>query len=161
MRNNDIITLVIDKRDLADVLESLGLTISKMEKAQEALKDAADLIRTVLQAEDTAKADCENGFLPRRHNPNSNRPLEDELDDADYELLEQLREVTEAVRKTDADLDEAKKELRKDTEPEAKETKDIPENTKCPGDGDEAESLAIELMKAVFSTLTELIDKED
>ena len=48
MRNDDTITLVIDKRDLEDVLESLCLTISKMEKAQEALKDAADLIRGII-----------------------------------------------------------------------------------------------------------------
>lgn len=80
---------------------------------------------------------------------------EDELDEADRELLEQLREVAEAVRNTGADSDEAEKELQKDAEPVSG---DAQENTKPPEDEDEAESLAIELLKAVFSVLAETIE---
>jgi len=153
MRNNDAITFEIGRRDLEVILGNLSLTIAKMERTQEALKDAADLIRTALQEEDTDKADCENCFLPCRHNPNIIMRHEDELDEADRELLEQLREVAEAVRNTGADSDEAEKELQKDAEPVSG---DAQENTKPPED--EAESLAIELLKAVFSVLAETIE---
>ena len=45
MRNNDAITFEIGRRDLEVILGNLSLTIAKMERTQEALKDAADLIR--------------------------------------------------------------------------------------------------------------------
>ena len=155
MRNNDAITFEISRRDLEVILGNLSLTIAKMERTQKALKDAADLIRTALQEEDTDKADCENCFLPCRHNPNIIIRREDELDETDRELLEQLREVAEAVRNTDADPDEAENELQKDMEPVSEA---VPENAKSPEDEDEAESLAIELLKAVFSVLAETIE---
>ena len=155
MRKNETITFEIGRRDLEVILGNLSLTIAKMERTQEALKDAADLIRTALQEEDTDKADCENCFLPCRHNPNIIMRHEDELDEADRELLEQLREVAEAVRNTGADSDEAEKELQKDAKPVSG---DAQENTKPPEDEDEAESLAIELLKAVFSVLAETIE---
>lgn len=153
MRNNDVITFEIGRRDLEVVLGNLSLTIAKMERTQEALKDAADLIRAALQEDDSDEPDCENCFLPCRHNPNIIMRHEDELDEADRELLEQLREVAEAVRNTGADSDEAEKELQKDAEPVSG---DAQENTKLPED--EAESLAIELLKAVFSVLAETIE---
>ena len=126
-----------------------------MERTQEALKDAADLIRTALQEDDSDEPDCENCDLPCRHNPNIIMRHEDELDEADRDLLEQLREVAEAVRKTGADPNEAEKELQKAADPVSE---DAPENTKSPEDEDEAESLAIELLKAVFSVLAETIE---
>lgn len=155
MRNNDAITFEIDRRDLEVVLGNLSLTIAKMERTQEALKDAADLIRTALQEDDSDEPDCETCDLFCRHNPNIIMRHEDELDEADRELMEQLREVAEAVRKTGADPDEAEKALQKDAEPVSE---DAPENTKSPEDEDEAESLAIELLKAVFSVLAETIE---
>ena len=155
MRNNDAITFEISRRDLEATLGNLSLTIAKMERTQEALKDAANLIRTALQEEDTDKADCENCFLPCRHNPNIVLRREDELDEADRELLEQLREVAEAVRNTGANPDEAENELQKDMEPVSEA---VPQNAKSPEDEDEAESLAIELLKAVFSVLAETIE---
>lgn len=155
MRNNDAITFEIGRRDLEVILGNLSLTIAKMERTQEALKDAADLIRTALQEDDSDEPDCENCDLPCRHNPNIIMRHEDELDEADRDLLEQLREVAEAVRKTGADPNEAEKELQKAADPVSE---DAPENTKSPEDEDEAESLAIELLKAVFSVLAETIE---
>ena len=155
MRNNDAITFEIGRRDLEVILGNLSLTIAKMERTQDALKDAADLIRAALQEDDSDESDCENCDLPCRHNPNIIMRHEDELDDADRELLEQLREVAEAVRNTDADPDEAENELQKDMEPVSEAA---PENAKSPEDEDEAESLAIELLKAVFSVLAETIE---
>ena len=157
MRNNDAITFEIGRRDLEVILGNLSLTIAKMERTQEALKDAADLIRTALQEDDSDEPDCENCDLPCRHNPNIIMRHEDELDEADRDLLEQLREVAEAVRKTGADPNEAEKELQKAADPVSE---DAPENTKSPEDEDEAESLAIELLKAVFSVLAETIESE-
>ncbi len=155
MRNNDAITFEIGRRDLEVILGNLSLTIAKMERTQDALKDAADLIRAALQEDDSDEPDCENCDLPCRHNPNIIMRHEDELDEADRELLEQLREVAEAVRKNGADPDEAEKALQKDAEPVSE---DAPENTKSPEDEDEMESLAIELLKAVFSVLAETIE---
>ena len=155
MRNNDAITFEIGRRDLEVILGNLSLTIAKMERTQEALKDAADLIRTALQEDDSDEPDCENCDLPCRHNPNIIMRHEDELDEADRDLLEHLREVAEAVRKTGADPNEAEKELQKAADPVSE---DAPENTKSPEDEDEAESLAIELLKAVFSVLAETIE---
>ena len=155
MRNNDAITFEIGRRDLEVILGNLSLTIAKMERTQDALKDAADLIRAALQEDDSDESDCENCDLPCRQNPNIIMRHEDELDEADRELLEQLREVAEAVRKTGADPDEAENELHKDAEPVSE---GAPENTKSPEDEDEAESLAIELLKAVFSVLAETIE---
>ena len=154
MRNNDAITFEIGRRDLEVILGNLSLTITKMERTQEALKDAADLIRTALHEDDPDKAECDNCLLPCRHNQNIIARHEDELDEADRELLEQLREVAEAVRNTGADPDEAENELQKDTVP----APDVAsENTKSPEDEDEAETFAIELLKAVFSVLTDVI----
>jgi hypothetical protein len=155
MRNNDAITFEIGRRDLEVILENLSLTITKIERTQEALKDAADLIRAALQEDDSDEPDCENCDLPCRHNPNIIMRHEDELDEADRDLLEQLREVAEAVRKTGVDPDEAENELQKAADPVSE---DAPENTKSPEDEDEAESLAIELLKAVFSVLAETIE---
>ena len=155
MRNNDAITFEIGRRDLEVILGNLSLTIAKMERTQEALKDTADLIRTALQEDDSDEPDCENCDLPCRHNPNIIMRHEDELDEADRDLLEQLREVVEAVRKTGANTDEAENELQKAADPVSE---DAPENTKSPEDEDEAESLTIELLKAVFSVLAETIE---
>ena len=155
MRNNDAITFEIGRRDLEVILGNLSKKKKKMERTQEALKDAADLIRTALQEDDSDEPDCENCDLPCRHNPNIIMRHEDELDEADRDLLEQLREVAEAVRKTGADPNEAEKELQKAADPVSE---DAPENTKSPEDEDEAESLAIELLKAVFSVLAETIE---
>ena len=63
--------------------------------------------------------------------------------------------VAEAVRKTCADPNEAEKELQKAADPVSE---DAPENTKSPEDEDEAESLAIELLKAVLAVLAETIE---
>ena len=155
MRNNDAITFEIGRRDLEVILGNLSMTIAKIERTQEALKDAADLIRTALQEDDLDEPDCENCDLPCRHNPNIIICHKENLDDADRELLEQFREVAEAVRNTGADPDEAEKELQKDMEPVSE---DAPKNAKSPEDEDEAESLAIELLKAVFSVLAETIE---
>ena len=155
MRNNDAITFEIGRRDLEVILGNLSLTIAKIERTQEALKDSADLIRTALQEDDSDEPDCENCDLPCSHNPNIIMRHKEDLDDADRELLEQFREVAEAVRITGANPDEAEKELQKDMEPVSE---DAPKNTKSPEDEDEAESLAIELLKAVFSVLAETIE---
>ena len=155
MRNNDAITFEIGRRDLEVILGNLSMTIAKIERTQEALKDAADLICTALQEDDFDEPDCENCDLPCRHNPNIIMCHKENLDDADRELLEQFREVAEAVRNTGADPDEAEKELQKDMEPVSE---DAPKNAKSPEDEDEAESLAIELLKAVFSVLAETIE---
>jgi len=155
MRNNNAITFEIGRRDLEGILGNLSLTIAKMEKTQDALKDAADLIRTALQEDDFDEPDCENCDLPCRHNPNIIMCHKANLDNADHEQLEQLREVAEAVRNTGADPVEAEKELQKDIEPVSE---DAPKNTKSLEDEDEAESLAIELLKAVFSVLAETIE---
>ena len=130
MRNNDAITFEIDRRDLEVILGNLSMTIAKMERTQDALKDAADLIRTALQEDDSDEPDCENCDLPCRHNPN-------------------------IIMCHKADPDEAEKELQKDMEPVSE---DAPKNAKSPEDEDEAESLAIELLKAVFSVLAETIE---
>ena len=161
MRNNDAITFEIGRRDLEVILGNLSLMIAKMERTQEALKDAADLIRTALQEDDSDEPDCENCDLPCRHNPNITETPEDSLDDEDYELLKQLQVLVEAKKQEGANPEQAEKELQEDagiTEPAREEKFDAAED---PDDEDEAESLAIELLKAVFSVLAETIENGD
>ena len=136
MRKTDSITFEIDKRDLEVVLGNLSLTIAKMERTQEALKEIVEIVRTALQEEEDP--DYENCPLPCSHNLKS-RMAEEEPDRESREILEQIKAASEAM------------ENPKDISP-------IEEAEKNEDDEDEAESLAIELLKAVFSALTDVFE---
>lgn len=150
MRKNETITFEVGRNDLEIVLGHLAMTISRMEKTGEALKEVTSIIRTALQ-EDDDEPDCEKCELPCVHNPNlCNKDEEDE------ELLKQIWEVSEAIMQSGTDTDTAKEKLKEKTEsaPAKETTEDIAaEDTE-----DEAESLAIELLKAVFTVLTDVIE---
>ena len=138
MRNNDTITFEIGRNDLEVVLGNRSLTIAKMEKTQEALKGVVEVIRTALwEDEDPGdEPDCENCDLPCRQNLHFNGNTADAPDIEDKEILEdaaeqKLKEVS-GIAPSDSGNDEVS------------------------DDEDEAESLAIELLKAVFSVLTDV-----
>ena len=52
MRKNNVITFEFDRDDLEILLGSVAMTIQKMEWTQNALKEAADVIRAALQEDD-------------------------------------------------------------------------------------------------------------
>ncbi len=164
MRKNDAITFEIGRNDLEAVLGNLSLTIAKMEKTQEALKGVVDVIRTALWEDEDPddEPDCEDCDLPCRHNPKFAGNTADGADNDDREILGELKAIAEAMKQKEADMDAVEQKLKEDACIDPVDPKTTPENNEEPDDDeDEAESLAIELLKAVFSTLAELIDKEE
>ena len=150
MRKNESITFEVSRNDLEIVLGHLAMTIARMEKTEEALKEVTSIIRTALQEEDD-EPDCENCDLPCARNPHLRKE-----DDEDEELLKQIREVSEAIMQSGANPDDAEEKLKEktDSDPEEEESGDeAADDTE-----DEAESLAIELLKAVFTVLTDVIE---
>lgn len=160
MRKNDTITFEIGRNDLEVVLGNLSLTIAKMEKTQEALKGVVEVIRTALwEDEDPGdEPDCENCGLPCRHNPNFTGNKADAPDIEDKEILEDLRAIAEAMKQKEADPDAAEQKLKEVSGITPSYPKDDSEDNEGPDEEDEAESLAIELLKAVFSVLTDVIE---
>jgi len=150
MRKNETITFEVGRNDLEIVLGHLAMTISRMEKTGEALKEVTSIIRTALQ-EDDDEPDCEKCDLPCVHNPNLRNK-----DEEDEELLKQIREVSEAIMQSRTDTDTAKEKLKEKTE--SAPAKETAEDIAAEDTEDEAESLAIELLKAVFTVLTDVIE---
>ena len=150
MRKNETITFEVGRNDLEIVLGHLAMTLARMEKTGEALKEVTSIIRAALQEEDD-EPDCGNCDLPCVHNPNLNSE-----DEGDEELLKQIREVSEAIMQSGANPDNAEEKLKEktDSDPAKEESGDeAADDTE-----DEAESLAIELLKAVFTVLTDVIE---
>ncbi len=150
MRKNETITFEVGRNDLEIVLGHLAMTISRMEKTGEALKEVTSIIRTALQ-EDDDEPDCEKCDLPCVHNPNLRNK-----DEEDEELLKQIREVSEAIMQSGTDTDTAKEKLKEKTE--SAPAKETAEDIAAEDTEDEAESLVIELLKAVFTVLTDVIE---
>ena len=159
MRKNDTITFEIGRNDLEVVLGNLSLTITKMEKTQEALKGVVEVIRTALWEDDDPddEPDCETCNLPCRHNPDFSGDKTDVPDIEDKEILEDLRAIAEAMKQKEEDPDAAEQKLKEVSGIAPSDSKDDSEDDEGPDDEDEADSLAIELLKAVFSALTDVI----
>lgn len=150
MRKNETITFEVGRNDLEIVLGHLAMTLARMEKTGEALKEVTSIIRTTLQEEDD-EPDCENCDLPCARNPHLRKE-----DDEDEELLKQIREVSEAIMQSGADPDAAEEKLKEKAE--SAPAKEMAEDVAAEDTEDEAESLAIELLKAVFTVLTDVIE---
>ena len=150
MRKNETITFEVGRNDLEVVLGHLAMTIARMEKTGEALKEVTSIIRTALQEKD-GEPDCESCDLPCAHNPN----LRSE-DDGDEDLLKKIREVSEAIMQSSTDTDAAEEKLKEKAE--SAPAKETAEDVAAEDTEDEAESLVIELLKAVFTVLTDVIE---
>ena len=181
MRKNEIITFELSRSDLESLLGFLSVSIAKLEKTEMLLKDIVEIVRITLQEDDVPEMDpdCESCFIPCEHNPNFKKEANDypefarlfhELMQVSDEMkqnricedsMEQMEEYLKDrhIRHNDKKVDP--EEMYGEPRPENSAVKisaKEPENSEEASEESEAESLAIELLKAVFSVLAETIE---